>query len=795
MFRNYCKTAFRSLLKNRFTSFVNIGGLAISLASFLIILLYLNYELSYDQWDSSLQRVYRISKHSESNFANNQAPAPLAPLLQEHMSEIVAYTRIQPSGNYEALMSYGDKKIFQKDVVMADSGFLQVFPYRLLAGNAATAFLQPGSALITEELSHKLFGKSNPIGKVIMMYNEVPFTVTGIIAIPETPAHFKASAIMRNPRMFNGWGNMSYVSYVRLGKDMTVADLEDKVNHTFYDFHEKTGAQSYAEYLKAGHKPSLLIDAVKNIHNFPRFGKSSFKTTMILFVLAGLLLLSGALNSSNLSLVRTLQRSREVGVRKVMGSSRSQVLAQFLTEVSLQCLLGLMLAAILCMLTLPVFNKTFGLSLSFFRQMQSFDMLWQCGVALIAIVLISGLYPAVMFARQSAVSVLKGNFSMGVTGRRFSHSLIVVQFAVSVFFIVSVLVMAHQMNFMKHRDIGFNPNQVVQIEAMQSTREENFARTRTRLLLIPGVQNVSKTTAVPGNEHVDTSSTTFTYGGEPKMLTSVRVSSDYFLTLGMQVLLGRMFSDAHPEDQDNTAVINESAAKALGVKDPIGSRISYAECDSVPYEIVGVVKDFQVQGFDSYVRPTLYSISNAHCSYQSGGALMVKVNTANLDKTLADIQKLWGTVEPGIPLRYSFLDDNFQQLFSGYNRVRYIIYVFTVISIFISVMGLLALTIYITEQRTKEIGIRKVLGASMGSIVALLSKDFLILVILSIVVATPVAWYLLERWLRDFAYHVQVSWLLFALAAIGALLIAFATVGLQALRAGSANPVESLRAD
>lgn len=798
MFRSYCKIAIRSLIKNRFTSLVNIGGLAISLTSFLIILLYLNYELSYDQWDPSLQQVYRVSQQSSGNYANNPAPAPLAPLLQQHMPEITAYTRIQPSGGYELLISYGTKKLYQKDVVMADSGFLQVFPYRLLAGNAATAFREPASALISTEVSHKLFGDADPIGKVIQIFNKMPFTVTGVIAMPESPSHLQAAMILRNAMtagVDNSWANISYISYVRLSKPMATAALEDKVNRTFYDYHEKTGNLSYAAFLQAGHTPTLLTDAVKDIHNFPRFGKSPFKTTMILFLLAGLLLLSGALNSSNLSLVKTLQRSREVGVRKVLGSSRKQMLGQFLLEVSMQCGISLLLAIGLCLIMLPVFNQTFDLSLSFFRQIQSYTMLWQCAAALVAIVLISGLYPAVVFARQGAVNVLKGNFSMGASSKRFSHSLIVVQFAVSVFFIIAVLVMAHQMDFMKHRDIGFNPEQVVQIEANQQTRENDFGQTRTKLLRIPGVETVSKTTALPGNQNVDTSSTEFRYGGEHKSLTSVRVSSDFFLTLGIQVLMGRTFSDDHPEDQDNTAIINESAARTLGVKLPVGSQISFAACDSVPYEIVGVVKDFQVQGFDSYIRPTLYSISNAHCTYQSGGALLVKVNTANLDKTLGAINKLWETVEPGFPLRYSFLDDNFQQLYSSYNRVRYIIYVFTVISIFIAVMGLLALTVYITEQRTREIGIRKVLGASVGSIVTLLSKDFLILVILSAIIATPVAWYLLERWLQDFAYHVQISWMLFALATAGALLIAFATVGLQALKAASANPAHSLRAD
>ncbi|WP_177192388.1 ABC transporter permease [Chitinophaga arvensicola] len=785
-------------MRNKFTAMVNIGGLAVSLASFLIILLYLNFELSYDRWDPSLKNVYRVSQQTENNYANNPAPAPLAPLLADHLPEVKAYTRIIPSGNHELLISYNNTKIYQKDILMADSGFLDVFPYKLLAGNATNAFREPSSALITREVSEKLFGKTDPIGKIIKVYNQLPFTVTGIIAAPATPSHISAAIILRDPFMAqnSGWSNISYISYIRLREPVTNASLEEKINRTFYDHHLKTGTESYEAYVKAGHAPSLMTDVVPDIHNHPRFGNSPFKTTLILFGLAGLLLLSGALNSSNLSLVKTLKRSREAGVRKVMGSSRTQILLQFMLEVSIQCGISLLLALGLSLLLLPLFNQVFGLSLSFSfsGQLYSYTMIAQCAAALIAIILISGLYPAIVFARQGAVNVMKGHFSTGTTGKRFSHSLIVAQFTVSVFFIVSVLVMAHQMNFMKHRDIGFNPAQVLQIEAMQPTRENNFEQTRAKLLRIPGVQLVSKTTAVPGSE-VDTSFHTFHYAGSSRMFSSVRVSTDFFATLGISVLTGRMFSDAHPEDQNNTAVINESAAKSLGVNDPVGSQISYASCDSVPYQIVGVVKDFQVQGFDSYVRPTLYSISNAHCTYQSGGALLVKVNTANLDKTLAAITQLWDTVEPGFPLRYSFLDDNFQQLFSSYTRVQYIIHVFTVISVFISVMGLLALTVYMTEQRTREIGIRKVLGASVGGIVALLSKDFLRLVILSVLIATPVAWYLLERWLRDFAYRVQISWYLFAVAGVGALLIAFATVGLQAFRAARANPAHSLKAE
>ncbi|PSL47837.1 putative ABC transport system permease protein [Chitinophaga niastensis] len=797
MFWNYCKIAFRNLWKNKFTAVINIGGLAISLASFFIILLYLNYELSYDQWDPSLKAVYRVSQQSDNGFANNQAPIPLASLLQQHLPEIIAYTHIQPSGEHDMLVSQGDKKIYQKDLVMADSSFLQVFPYHLVAGNAATALQEPSSALISATVSHKLFGNSDPIGKVIMLFNQIPFTVTGVIQAAETPSHLHAEVVLRDPFLArnSGWGNLSYVTYIRLRDALPVAQLEDKVNRTYYEDHVRKGKETYASFLQTGHTPSLMIDAVKDIHNFPRFGSSPFHTTLILFLLAALLLLSGALNSSNLSLVKTLKRSREVGVRKVLGSSRKQILSQFLLEVTLQCSISLVLALLLCVLVLPLFNNTFGLSLSFFRQMQSYAVLWQSAGALLLIILISGLYPALIFSGQGAAKVLKGHLTMGITGRRFSHSLIVVQFAVSVFFIISVLVMEQQMQYMRHKDIGFNGAQVVQIEATQNTREDNFEQTRAKLLRIPGVQYVSKSTAIPGSNEVDTVTYNFRYAGNDKPMVSVRVSTDYFVTLGIKVLTGRLFATNHPEDFDNTAIINETAAKSLGVQDPVGSQIRFAGCDSVPYQIVGVVKDFQVQGFESRVRPTLYSTSNGHCSFQSGGALLVKVNTADLDKTIGSINQLWETVEPGFPLRYSFLDQNFQQLFSSYTRVQYIIRVFTIISILISVMGLLALTVYITEQRTKEIGIRKVLGASVGGIVALLSKDFLKLVIMGIIVASPVAYYLLQQWLKDFAYRVSISWYMFALAAAGALLITIVTVGFQAVKAAIADPVKSLKVD
>jgi putative ABC transport system permease protein len=573
-----------------------------------------------------------------------------------------------------------------------------------------------------------------------------------------------------------------------------ISRFEDQINRVYYEHHLKNDNKTYEAYLKTGKQPSLFVEPFKDIHNFPRLGKSSFKTTMILFALALLLLISGALNAGNLSLVKALQRNREIGVRKVLGASKMQIFKQFLIETSAQCMISLVFAVGLLFIVLPWFNKMFGLSLSVMHLPFAGKVILQVIVALVAIVLIAGLYPAWLFARQTAMAVLRQQIKMSTSGFRFNNALLVVQFAVSMFFIVSALLMLQQMNYMKKRDIGFSPEQVVQLQVTQDTWENNFANTKTKLMEIPGVQNVAKTTEVPGAK-VDTISTRFGYNGKPVDLSSVRVSTQFFQTLNIPIKEGRSFDDEHPEDLDNTAIINETAAKMLGAKGVVGASIHFDGCDSVPYKIVGIAKDFQVQGFENRIRPAFYSISNAHCTYMAGSSLLLKVSSANMDKTLAALTTTWEGIEPGMPLRYSFLDDNFARLFENYSRVQHLVQVFTIISVTIALMGLLALAVYVTGQRNKEISIRKVLGASMGNLVLLLSADFLKLVLIAIVLISPLAWYLLEYWLKDFAYRVNISWEVFGLAALVVIAMAMITVGWQAIRASAANPAANLKGE
>lgn len=792
MLRNYIKTSFRNLWKFKAYTAINVGGLTIALAAFVILLLYLNYELSYDRWSPDLGRVYRVTLKTGTNFNDDPTPAPLGPFLAQHVPGITGVSRIQAAGSWEILMATGEKQLFIKDLVSADSGFFSVFPYKLEKGDPATVFATPGNVVLSRETAALLFGKEDPIGRTILLYNgKVPVKVTGVFVTPSTPTHFGASVILRDKwieQSSDNWENYSYTTYIQTRPGMTEAQLAEGINRVYYEERLKQGSLSYAAYLKAGHEPVLVTERVTNIHNFPKAGGGHFSTTLSLFILAMLLLLSGAINFSNLSLVRSFQRAKEVGVRKVLGSSPRQIRVQFLMEVGIQCLGALGLSLLLVRLVLPVFDRSFGLNL----HLGAAGPWWQLALALVAVCAASGLYPSLVLSRFRAARVLKGDSPGGA--RTFSQTLMVVQFAVSVFFICCVVVVALQMRFMKTQDMGLQTAQVIRVDTEQKIWDKQFESTRTRLLDIPGVAYVSKTTVVPGTDGVDTATRSFLFGGKEYRFVSERVSEDIFATLSVPALQGRLFDYSHPEDEDNTAIINQTAARALGAAGVVGSRIRFKDCET-PYEIVGVVRDFHVRGFESRVQPAFYSISNAHCGYQSGGSILLRIQTRDIPRTLASIRETWKTIDPGVPLRYTFMDEDFANLLRSYTRLQAIILLFAGISILIALVGLLALSAYVSQRRTKEIGIRKVLGAGILDLTGLLTRQFALLVGVGMLVAIPLAWYALHIWLDGFAYHITLSlWVLLAAGGF-ALLLSLLTVGVQALRAARANPVESLRAD
>jgi len=797
MIKNYLKTAWRNTTSSLSFSAVNILGLAAGLSSFIIILLYLNYELSYDKWSPDLKKVYKVSMQSNADFLST-TPAPLGAFLADKYPNAEAATAIMPDGDFEILLSANDKKIYQKDIVTVDSCFFKVFPYKLVKGDVATALNQPKAVVLTEALSQKLFGNTDPIGKPIKVYNAIDCVVTGVMEEPKGPSHLTVNMLMRDPygKQNNFWQNYSFQTYIKLKHPETDPKIEDAINRIYYNEHIKKDTKSFESYKKAGQQTALFVDVAGKIHNFPKHGSSQFTTVSILLSLAALLLLAGAINFSNLAIAKAMSRAKEVGVRKVLGSSRKQLVVQLMIETVLQCLMSLCIAVIIVYLVLPYINQSFNITLSFWRQDNALTVIAQIALCLLLVTLLSGLYPSLHLSGFSTTAVLKGNYSSGKKGTLFRNSLIVLQFMVSVFFIVAILVISSQMGYMQNKDKGFSGEQVMRIQANQNTREGGFANVQNTLLSVPGVSYVSKSTKVPGdNLFADTSTISYKYAGKDYRMCSVKVSKDYFKTLKIALTKGRMFTDEVADQNTRTAIINQAAAKKLNIADPIGKTITFPSCDSVPVQIIGVVKDFNVQGFESVVQPEVYTIGNKACMYQSGGAILVKLNSVHLQQSIAGIQQAWKKIEPDFPIRYSFLDDNFAQLFTSYARLQKIITFFAFIAILISVMGLFALTAFFTRQRTKEIGIRKVLGASVSQLTALLSKEFIYLVFLSVIIITPVAWWLMQKWLQTFAYRIDMSWWIFAAAGLIAIVIALITISFQSIKAAVVNPVKSLRSE
>ncbi|HZE82971.1 MAG TPA: FtsX-like permease family protein, partial [Puia sp.] len=665
-----------------------------------------------------------------------------------------------------------------------------------------TALDPPNGAVISEELSHKLFGNADPIGKTIKVYNAFEVMITGVLRQPAGPSHLSAQMVYRPPyekqNMF--WENWSFTTYIKLKQPEKEARLEKGINEVYYDARLKKDGRTLEQYQKAGGQTTLFTDAVGNLHNSPKYGKSNWKITVVLLILAVFLLVAASINFSNLSVAKAVTRAKEVGIRKALGSGRAQIIWQALMEIAVQCLIGLALAVLLVDLALPYFSRSFGLPLSFTGNAGTAPVSLQIAATLLLIILACGLYPALFLSDFRPAEVLKGNYSKGKKGLFFRNTSLVIQLSLSALFITGIIVIYSQMSYMQHKDIGFNGSQVIRVEATQKSREDKFSFIRNALLFIPGVEMVAKSTAVPGSKYIDTSTHNFRYEGRQFRLNTVKVSVDYFRTMDIPLLKGRLFANDRPEDLDNTAIINESAYKILvqGAKagiDPVGQLIRFPGCDTLPYAIVGVVKDFNAQGFETRIEPAIYSISNSHCGYQSGGALLVKIRTGQVQKTLAGITAFWKTAEPDFPIRYSFLDQDFKNLFIEYDRLGKIILFFTVISILIAAIGLFALTSFLTQQRVKEIGIRRVLGASVASITSLLSRDFVRLVILAIFISMPVAWWALSKWLEDFAYRIDLRWWMFGLAGLITVGITVITVGFRTVKAALANPAESLRTE
>ncbi len=797
MLYHYFRMSWRNLRRNRLFSVINIFGLAAGLTGFIVLLLYLNYEKSYDTWHPDLSRVYKISmENREGIIWNGNTQAPLASFLMQNLAGVQVATHTLGGGDFEMPVEANGKTMYQKGVLTADSLFFSVFPYRFVHGNAATALQAPDAVVLEEHLAKTYFGDEDPMGKSVAIYGgAIEGTVTGVIQMPATPSVLEARIVMRSPheRTNSHWQNFSYQTYVKCDKRVTAGALDTAVNRTFRQ-HFSTGDASGAAQPGIDKEVVYFTMPFADLHAHPKSGGSSNRVINVLLMLAALLLVAGAVNFSNLSLADAFRRAKEVGVKKVLGAGRGRLFLQFILDVTLQVCLALLLSVLLAMVILPWFKDQFHIELSFFQSGAS-TFYMQMALCLLATILIAGAYPAMQLSGFSPVVVLKGTGFRSKNGDSFRTALTVFQFVLSGFFIISSLVIFKQVQFMQSEDKGFSGDHIVRIQTTQATREQNFDKTRQQLLAIPGVIEVAKTTVVPGDALMDTSSADVNWNGKELKMNEVKVSRAYFSLIEAKLVAGRWFDGRYADEHTRSVIINEAAAQLMAGVNPVGQTIRFPYCDSIPVQIIGVVKDFNVRGLDVPVQPAMFNIGNDACGYKSGGALLVKVNAANTQQVLLDIEKLWTKVEPSFPIRYSFLNENFSRLYASYLRIQQVVTYFTVVAILVSIMGLFAMSVFLVQEKTKELGIRKVLGAGVNNILRITSIRFLQQVSLAMLIAMPIGWLAAHHWLENFAYRFDLGFPVFATASLILIGMASITIGFQAIKAARANPVKALRSE
>jgi len=793
MIKNYLKIAFRNLWKHRIFSFINIMGLTVGMAACFLIFLYVQFELSYDNFHSKADRIYRLRADIKTPTEVLKAGGPswaVVPHLEADFPEIESAIRVS-GGSF--LVRKGDIKFQEENTKFADSAFFNVFDFKMIKGNPKTALNEPFSIVFTESTAKKYFGKEEALGQTLLLTGDgVTATVTGIIRdIPEN-SQIKADMIISmstltrrfNPGIDNQWGNYGCSSYVLMKPGTNALAMQSK----FPAFLEKHNGQ---EMRKSQMYATIFIEKLKDVYlRSTRDGSNSgnIKNVYIFSIVAVFILLIACINFVNLTTARSTERAKEVGIRKVVGAARTQLARQFIGESIILCLISLVLALLISSLLLPYFNLLSGKTIShgiFEKTSYVFYLL----IAAISIGLLAGIYPALVLSSFNPIIVLKGRFATGSKGNLLRKGLVVAQFTISIALIIGTIVVYRQMNYMRNQDLGFNKDQMMVIKTQGDPSKETFKQVVSGL---PNVISTSLAGSVPGGGNPGAYSEIENTKGELQIanLDLYFVDFDYIPQYKIKILAGRAFSRDFITDTTNSMILNEAAIKMFGYTTPqqaVGKRFKQWGREGV---IIGVMKDFHYRALQQEIKPLSMRIEPDGCDLVS-----VNVPAIHLPETIASIEKEWKKMVPNRPFSYFFLDEFFGRQYATEERFGKLFVNFAIIAIFISCLGLLGLASYSTTQRTKEIGIRKVLGASVQGIINLISKEFVMLVIISFFIATPIAWFFMHKWLEDFAYRINISWWVFILAGATALFIALATVSFLAIRAAIANPVKSLRTE
>jgi len=798
MFKNYFKTAWRNLWKNKVYSAINIVGLAIGMAACIMIMLFVFYEKSFDNFHSkNIDRLNEVQKFEGMVASQKVALSmfPMGPTLKKEFPEIKNFTRIHWTNKYQ--MTYGDKRIYFSESFFVDSTFLQLFDFKLVKGDRETVLQKPNSAVLTEASAKKLFGKGDPIGKTITHYggDTTSFIVTGILQnVPQNSqlqfdALYSFSSIYQ-PWMFTNWGGNWLNTYFELAPNTNVAALEKKFPAYLKKYMQGDNWKNYELFLLPLKKVhAAASDIGLDYLNYQKFDKNY---TSIFFVIALIVLLIACINFMNLSTARSAERAREVGIRKSVGAHRWQLSMQFISESVILSVIALVLAIALVELFLPYVNSLSQRNL----QLPLLSNVWLFLFVILGTVIIgvlAGLYPAAYLSSFQAVRVLKGSIQTGKNKSLLRNILVVAQFSSAIFLMIATIFAVKQLRYMQDRDPGFGRDQVVTIPLDEITYRK-FDVVKQQLLNSTLVSAVTGAQDVLGS-HLDQSGIEFRGDSGRRELTSTRliVDHDYLKLYKIPVVTGRNFSD-EPSANGREYIINESLAKELlkdNPKKPMQSLLGkHFGFDSLG-TIVGIAKDFNFNSLH-YKIETMFMFNQKDWGFSN---MSVKINGSKASDALAFIQSVWQKNFPDHPFEYQFLDDHFAEVYRADTQVSSIVGILAGLAIIISCLGLFGLASYSAERRVKEVGIRKVLGASVQNIVAMLSKDFLKYVLIAALIAWPLAWFSVYKWLQDYAYRIDISWWIFLLAVLVAIIIALITISFQAIKAAVANPVKSLRTE
>ena len=810
MIKNYLKIAIRNLWKNKTFSFINIAGLATGLGCFLLIALYVLDELSFDKYNANADRIYRINSDIRFGGADLHMPVTsdmMGQILKKDYPQVEQYTRLY-TFNGDKLVKKGNEYINEEHVAHADSTFFDVFTLPAIEGDTRTALNEPNTVVLTETMAKKYFNSAHVLGKNIEVKDEKNplYKITAVIKdIPEN-SHFHFGFLFSMKNVEYNWGQLTshnFYTYIRLTKGTDPKAFEKNFDqyidkYVLPEAKQFMNINSMEEFKKAGNSLVYSLMPLTDIHlhsnrSFELSPSGNIQYVYIFSAVALFILMIACINFMNLTTARSANRAREVGIRKVLGTEKGQLVKQFLFESTVMVIMALLIAIPVVWLVLPLFNDMSAKRMTAGSLFSPYIL--PLLIALPFVVgLMAGSYPAFFLSAFRPIEVLKGKLNLGAKSGILRSVLVVFQFMMSIVFIIGTIVVYRQLHYIQTRNLGFNKDQVLIVNGVGALNN-NMVPFKNDVLQLPGVSSGTLSGYLPVTDSYRSDNT---WSTEAVMTTKTGfdmqnwvIDYDYIRTMGMQIIKGRNFSRDFGGDS-SAIIINETTAKIIGYKDPIGKQLFRAvdqQGHVGAFTIIGVVKNFNFETLHHDVGPLSFELGTG------GGLASFKVGTANVNQLIAQVQSKWKSLASGLPFRYRFLDESFDEMYRSEQRVGKIALVFSVLAIFIACLGLFGLATFIAEQRTKEIGIRKVLGASVQGIVQMLSKDFMKLVAISFVIAAPLAWYFMNKWLQDFAYRISISWWVFVAAGLAALLIALLTVSFQAVRAAISNPVKSLRTE